>query len=254
MSTLKVTAHLLAYNEQRIIPFSVRHFLTFCESVTVHDLGSQDRTREFAIKEGAKIRQWDCKGKTDDPLNSAIKSSCWANDDTDWFICGDADELLWFPQGAEASLDAYEKQQLAFVKPHGFEMTSETFPTTKGQIYEEVKWGARDDHWYGKVNLFSKKRVASTEIGMGAHAVTVWLKDGSRVHVPQGSPQSEPPCYLTHMHHLGSIEEIGAGYDAIIKRHGEMNKNMGWGIQANPVQHAIDKRTYILERIQKIIP
>lgn len=252
--SIRISAHLLAYNEQKIIPYSVRHFRTFCHSVTVHDLGSQDQTRELAIKEGATIRQWNCENKTNDPLNSAIKNSCWLNDDTDWVICADADELWYFPEGVESTLNEYEKQQLAIVKPHGFEMTSETFPTTKGQIYEEVKWGARDDHWYGKPTMFSKKRVAATNIGMGAHEVSIVLKDGHQILVRQGSKQSAPPCFLTHMHHLGSIEEIGAGYDGIIKRHGEMNKKMGWGIQANPLQHAKDKRAYIMSRLEKVIP
>lgn len=250
---MKVSAHILAYCEQKIIPYSVRHYRSFCQSVTVHDLGSQDRTREVAIKEGAAIRQWNCENKTNDPLNSAIKNSCWLNDDSDWCICADADELIYLPGGVEATLNEYEKQRLAIIKPHGWEMTSEKFPTTKGQIYEEVKWGARDDHWYAKPIIFSKRRVAKTEIGMGAHEVSVTLHDGSRIHVPQGTPPTSPPCWLLHMHHLGSIDEIGAGYEGIINRHGEMNKKMGWGIQANGKGHAFDKRKYIMDRLEKVI-
>lgn len=250
---MRVTAHLLAYNEQKIIPYSVRHYLTFCQSVTVHDLGSRDRTRELALKEGATIRRWDCKGVTDDPLNSHIKNTCHLNDNSDWTICADADEMIYFPQGAEATLNNYEQQQLAIIKPHGFEMVSDKFPTTTGQIYDEVKMGARDDHWYSKPIVFSKRRVASTEIGLGAHAASVTLKDGRKIHVPQGTPPTSPPCWLLHFHHISPVEEIGAGYNAIIARHGEMNRRMGWGIQRDGLAHARDKRAYIMSRIERVI-
>lgn len=249
----KVTAHILAYNEKKIIPYSVRHYRSFCSKVVLHDLGSSDSTQQIAKAQGAEMVQHDCKGVTDDILNAHIKNTCWQDDDSDWIICADADELVYFPNGAEATLNDYERQQLAIVKPHGWEMTSETFPTTSGQIYEEVKWGARDDHWYAKPILFSRKRVAQTEIGMGAHEVSVTLKDGRRIYVPHGTKPSSPPCYLLHFHHLGTVEEIGTGYDEIIKRHGAMNKKMGWGIQANGSQHAKDKRKYITERLELVI-
>lgn len=249
----KVTAHILAFNEERIIYYAVKHYRSFCCKVVLHDLGSTDSTQQIAQAQGAELVQHNCEGVTDDILNSHIKNTCWHNDKSDWVVCADADELIYLPQGVEVTLNEYERQQLAIIKPHGWEMTSETFPTTYGQIYDEVKWGARDDHWYAKPILFSRRRVAKTEIGMGAHEVSVTLHDGSRIHVPQGTPPTSPPCWLLHMHHLGSVEEIGRGYDGIIKRHGAMNKKMGWGIQAEPLQHARDKRKYIMDRLEQVI-
>lgn len=252
-SKIKVTAHVLGYNESRILAYTFRHYQSFCSRVVLHDLGSSDGSRELAAKMGVEVRQWDCKGVTDDILNAHIKNSCWQDGTADWIICADADELIYFPERTESVFNEYEKQQLPVVKPHGWEMFSDTFPTTTGQIYDEVRFGARDDHWYAKPILFSRKRVAKSEIGMGAHEAIFILNDGSKIEIKMDNLQSLPPCYLLHFHHIRPLKEVGEDYEAHINRQGAMNKKMGWGIQYDGMQHAKDKRNYITARLERVI-
>jgi glycosyltransferase involved in cell wall biosynthesis len=50
---MKIHCHLLTRNEQHILPYSLRHYATFCERIFVHDMGSTDGTLEIAKSFGA---------------------------------------------------------------------------------------------------------------------------------------------------------------------------------------------------------
>src|SRR6185436_5072198 len=141
---MKVEVHILTYNEEAILPYTLRHYNTFAQPVVVHDAFSTDRTREIAKEYGAVVLDWDCP-EINDLIAMNLKNSCWKGTGADFVICADADELMYFPRGTSWSLEMYKEVGVAIVKPHGFELCSATFPKTQGQIYEEVKMGAPDD-------------------------------------------------------------------------------------------------------------
>lgn len=252
MEAQKVNAHVLCYNEAEIIGYAVRHYRTFCSRVIVHDLGSTDGSQDIAIKEGSSVIQRDCKGEFDDRLNKEIKQESWKNSDSAWIIQADADELIYFPTGATLALASYESQGLAVVKPYGFEMLSDEYPTGPGQIYDYVKMGSREELWYSKPILFSPKRVKHMEFSTGAHTVEVTLVSGRKL--PNPTKFSNPACYLLHYHHLGGVDRIGRRYADNQKRQSAMNKKMHWGCQTDPFAHAHHKRTMILPKLERVIP
>jgi hypothetical protein len=244
-------AHILCYNEAEIIGYTVRHYRTYCSRVIVHDLGSSDGSQAKAVQEGASVTQHDCKGEFDDRLNKQIKQESWKNTTADWVIQADADELIYFPHGAKDSLANYESQGLAVIKPYGYEMLSDDFPTGPGQIYDYVKMGGRDDKWYAKPILFSAKRVAHMEFSTGAHTVETKLKNGRTLPDPQKF--TSPPAFLLHFHHIGGLERITRRYDENQKRHSAINKKMRWGNQEPAAKHALDKRNLILPKLERVI-
>lgn len=250
----KVEVHILTHNEELILPYTLRHYRTFASKIVVHDTFSTDRTREIALANGAEVRDFDTEGGINDELHAQLKNTCWKGTDADWVIIADADELIYFPGGTEATLAAYEQAGVAMVKPHGFEMVSETFPTTPGQIYDEVKTGARDDKWYAKPILFSPKRVRESGFGVGAHCAEPVLADGRTLNVLMDYPKTEPPCYLLHCHQLGPIERIAAKYDATRSRMSETNVRNHWGNLEEGLKHATDKRNFIKLHLEQVIP
>jgi hypothetical protein len=248
-----IHAHILAFNEERIMPFTMRHYKSFCSRVTVHDFGSSDSTKAVALAYGAEIQQWDCGGKFDDLLNKKVKNECWVGSDADWVICVDTDEFLYWPEGVEKSFAAYSVQGLPIIKPSGYEMLSDVYPTCSGQIYDEVKMGGRDDFWYGKSVCFSPKLVAEVDFGAGAHVVTVKLKDGKTLNVNHDWPLSLPVCQLLHFHQIMPIEEIAAKYEATKARMSENNIKNNWGWHGVGLVHATDKRNSILAHLEQVI-
>jgi glycosyltransferase involved in cell wall biosynthesis len=251
---VKTEVYILCYNEHEILPYTLRHYQTFCDKVVLLDLGSTDNSREIAVEAGCEVRPVECKDELNDALNKKLKEECWRGTDADWVIVVDCDELVYFPEGAIQSLTSYDLQELPVIKPHGFEMFSDSYPTTDKQIYDEVQMGASEDFWYAKPILFSPKRVASIEFSVGAHWCKATLPTKQVVPLLQENPVfSDPPGYLLHFHHLGGVERIGKRYDFIAKRLSPMNRKMNWGNQKPGVVHAQEKRNYILPKLRRVI-
>lgn len=249
---MKIETHILAYNGAEIFIYAVRHYTTFANRIILHDLGSTDGTLDIAAQFGVEIRQWDSKNQVNNLLLKQIKEQAWRGTDSDWIIVADTDELIYFPKGAVDSFNSYSVQGLPVIKPHGFEMFSETYPVTNGQIYDEVKFGARDDRWYAKPIVFSPGLVESIEFSAGAHECWATLKSSAKFDNP--TRHSEPPAYLLHYHHIHPIEKIAKNYDDCLARRSEEDIKNRWGNCDPGIKHAREKRAYILSRLEKVIP
>lgn len=247
----KICAIILAYNEEIILPYTLRHYKTFVDEIVVYDGMSTDRTRDICREYGAKIVDWKTDG-LNDTLAMDVKNQAWKNMlFADWVFTLDADEIFYFPKGARETLAEYDRQEVAVVKPSGFEMFSETLPTTTGQIYDEIQWGGVDDFWYAKPVLFSPKRVAETNFAAGAHTCTPKLKNGTLM--PNPTVPNDPPAYLLHYHQIGSLERLAAKYDATRARLSAANVKNQHGNFDPGMKHAIDKRNLIMRTFRKVV-
>lgn len=250
---MKTEVHLLTYNEQDILPYTLRHYTTFAQKIIVHDSFSTDRTREIAQSYGAEVRDWDTGGTINDKLAAELKNTAWKGTDADFCIMADADELIYFPQGTEQTLATYLDWGLAFVRPRGFELHSYKFPTTGGQLYDQVKYGAPDDKWYSKPILFQPPLVKDMGFGIGAHGCRAQLVDGSELISSNVPFTDSPPTYLLHCKHLGPVQRITKEYTTDQQRLSEINRRQRWGNQDDPHRHALEKRSGIIARLQRVI-
>lgn len=249
----KVEVHVLCYNEAEILPYTLRHYLTFADKVVVHDAFSTDGSADVARSAGAVVESWGLGGVVNDEEYCALKNACWQGTDAEWVIVCDADELIYFPGGAEDTLMLYDLGGAAVIKPHGFEMFNEVYPTTPGQIYDEVKHGAPDDKWYSKPILFNPRMVEDSGFGVGSHDSWPVLKDGRFLHCGPHWLKPDPACYLLHFHQIGPIERIGSRYDAVRSRMSRQNKAHGWGNLKDGLVHAQEKRNLIIPRLRQVV-
>jgi len=249
MTSIEVQA--ISYNEEAMLPYWIRHFSTFASKLVLHDSGSTDRTVEIAKAAGVEIRPWSMDNKVNDRLMAEKKAEGWKGTTADWVIVGDIDEFLYFPLGVEASFRIYDRDRLPFVRAVGWEMVSDVFPTTTGQIYDEVKYGAPSERWYSKTQILNPHLIKTISFEMGAHSCRANLKSGHLVHSP--AVPSNPPVYLLHAKHLGSVEEIGAKYDAYRARFSELNIKNNWGCHTDGRKHAQEKRSQIMAHCQRVI-
>lgn len=248
---MKIEVHLLTYNEAQILPYSLRHYRTFAEKIVVHDSFSKDDTRSIAASFGAEIRDWDTGGKLNDLIAAKTKSTAWKGTDADWVICVDADELVYFPEGLGV-LQTYLDSQIGLVKTTGWELSSRIFPTTTGQIYDEVKTAAPEIKWYSKPALFTPHLVRSVEFGVGAHDCVYVLKTGKRLPAPK--EPTTPATWLLHCHHLGPLDRIADRYAKKRTRLSQANVQHRWGNFDPAAKHALDKRNMIESNLRQIIP
>ncbi len=199
-----------------------------------------------------EVRDWNTNGQINDVLLKELKETAWKGSNADWVIMADADELIYFPNGAMATLESYAARMVAVVKPSGWEMFSDTLPVGDGQIYDEIKMGSPDNRWYAKPIMFSPKLVSEIKFTAGAHECTAVIRGSLMMQNPERF--SEPPAYLLHYHHIGPVERIGARYDGNKSRFSEVNKKNGWGWHGDGLKHAMDKRLGILPNLKQVIP
>jgi glycosyltransferase involved in cell wall biosynthesis len=250
---MKIQVHILTYNEEDILPYTLRHYSQFATRIIVHDSFSTDRTREICKEYGAEVRDWDTGGVLNDDLSRELKGTAWIGTDADWVITADADELIYFPNGVTKTLEEYDRNNVHIVQPYGYEMYSENFPTGSGQIYDEVVHGARDDRWYSKPILFAPKRITKLEFAPGAHQCHVTSKLGERYLIDNKNHKfTVPTCWLLHCKHLGPIARVGKKYDVQRTRLAEINVKQKWGNFDPGEKHARDKRANIINKLEKI--
>jgi hypothetical protein len=250
---MEIEVHIIAFNEEDILPWTLRHYAQFASKIVVHDAGSTDRTRQIALQYGAVV-PWDTGGQMNDATTRDLKNECWRGTEADWVIVVDADELIYFPEGIADTLETYARLDIGIVKPHGFEMFSETFPSGPGQLYDHVKIGARDDKWYAKPVMFSPTIVAESGFGIGAHESRPVLYDGRAVNMREDTAKTYPPVFMLHCHQLGPIDRIARRYDGMRARLSERNVRENWGnVHDDGLTHATKKREYILPRLERVI-
>jgi hypothetical protein len=250
----RVEVHVLRYGDDWLVPYVVRHYLSFASKVVIHDAGGGASIEALSEMDSRVcVIPWDCP-EVNDIRYADLRNECWKGTDADWVVVGDLDELLYFPEGAEESLGAYTRMGAAVPKPHGFEMFSETYPATDGQIYDEIKMGAPDLKWYSKPILFNPKMVSHMGFGLGSHEADPYLHDGRRFHVGPKWPFAKPACWLLHYHHIGPAQDVGDKYDATITRMCAENKKNHWGNLAPGHIHVKEKRDKILPNLFRVIP
>lgn len=162
-----VHVHTVCWNEREIMPYFLRHYSTFADKIFVHDQGSDDGTKEI-VKSCPKAVYMPVKFKG----IASMKSNAWfvsaykkySRGVADWVMCVDADEFLYCPNLLER-LQTAKDNGVKIMKTSGFEMGSICFPTTSGQIYDEVKTGVR--YWvYGKHVIFSPECDVTFSFGL----------------------------------------------------------------------------------------
>ena len=250
---MRVEVHVLRYGDAWLVPYVIKHYATYATRLIIHDAGPKDT---FGVSEGGfvEVRPWSLGPEVNDLKYAELRNECWKGTDADWVIVADLDEFIYFPEGADKSLGAYTRMGAAVIRPHGFEMFSETYPTTSGQIYDEVKMGAPDDKWYAKPILFSPKLVSETRLGLGSHESDPVLHDERRFHVGPKWPFAKPPCWLLHFHHIGPKQDIAAKFDATKSRMCKENLANNWGNMEPGIKHVTDKRAGIVPFLTQLIP
>jgi len=107
----------------------------------------------------------------------------------DWVIVVDADEVVYHPF-LLTRLAQCARDGARILKCDGYHMIADHFPTTRGQIYEEITTGVRDFFWCHKPCIFSPD--VELQFAPGRHH----LKEAS-------APVTETDIKLLHYRFLG---------------------------------------------------
>jgi glycosyltransferase involved in cell wall biosynthesis len=143
---MKIDVYTIMHNEAPILPYFLRHYETVADRIFVFEDQSTDGTREI-LQSHPKVTLL----HVDKP---GVDDVYWVNElwphykllsrgQADWCMCVDADEFVYHPRLREF-LEEKRAGGVQFLRCEGWAMLSETFPTTPGQIYEEINTGVYD--------------------------------------------------------------------------------------------------------------
>jgi len=208
---MNIEIYSLCHQEAKIIPYFMRHYTQYGK-VFLFEGHSTDDSARLAESLGATIIPFDTSNEVRDDMFVDMKNNCWRQSKADWVIVCDMDEFLYHPN----FVYYLSTLQETIVAPHTFEMISDVFPTTKGQIYEEVQYGFETR---SKFFIFKPLDLHSMNYGAGCHDAQ-----------PEGNVRinrtSDIICM--HMRHL-SIDHVVNRNAYLYSRLSEVNKKMGWG-------------------------
>ena len=236
---MKIHAHILAWNEEKILPYTLDHYSEFCEKIFIYDNMSTDSSDEIYKKyEKVEVIKWDSGETFNDYQNSLIKSFNYRKKsrtgDVDWVICCDCDEFLYHPD-LLSKLKEYKDRGITMPLVNGYDMCSEEFPQYDGKkLTDKVKTGSDIYEPFSKKIIFNPK--LDVEYGMGAHGCKA----------PNAVFSETPELKLLHYKYLGKkyVDDL---YEKRRSRLSQFNLNNNCGTHYFMMKETYEKMDNIIK-------
>jgi hypothetical protein len=227
----------ICYNEEVLMPYFLRHYLSFCNHVTIYDNMSTDRSVELCDG-NSKVTTIPFKSDDSlrDDMHKNIKNNCWKGSKADWVIVCDFDEFVY-------NFDGKVAKDYTIISPEWWEMISDHLPTTKGQIYEEINQGIPKGR-PAKCLMFRPKFIKEINYAVGAHS----LDAKGQVRMLNTNK------ILTLHYKMLSLKYYLDRTTLLRTRLSEMNKKKGWGFHYNFSEDSIIQYYQDSWRDKKQIP
>ena len=237
-----IHAHILAYNEEKILPFTLDYYSVICEQIFVYDNMSTDSSDEI-YKRYPKVTvvKWDSNNEINDTNYIMIKNSCYKTNsvNVDWVIVCDCDEILYHPNLINM-LKYYQKIGVDVPRIDGHDMVSENFPEYDGKLITEiVKTGGETYKPMCKNIVFNPKK--NINFGYGAH----------KMFCDNCKYSDDAELMLLHYKFLG-LDYVAKRYGMLEQRLSEFNKQNGLGSHYTQ-KNANEYMEYLLKNKKNII-
>ncbi len=231
---MKIDVFTICYNEEVLMPYFLRHYLSFCDNVTIFDNGSIDHSLEIARQySNVKVHNFYSENSFRDDIHKDIKNSCWKKSKADWVIIVDFDEFVYMVPGDTRMND------VTIIEPAWWDMISDKLPTTDGQIYEEINHGRMLKE--SKAVMFRPSAIKEINYEVGSHTCS-----------PIGDVHMLKTPLISILHYkMLSLEYYLNRTKFLASRLSEMNKKKGWGFHYNfPEEQIIEyyKETWKIKK------
>jgi len=179
-------------NEERLLPYFLRHYETFADRIFIFDEHSTDRTAEIAM---AHPKVTFDRYELSVGIHEAFFNKCFidaykkhSRGVADWIMIVDADELV-YNKDMLSHLKMAREDGKHIIKTTAYEVVSETFPSDGVQIYDECKYGLRHRN-FDKAIVFDPN--LDVELTQGRH----------KTILPDGTNPDRYGLLLLHCGHL----------------------------------------------------
>lgn len=216
---MNIHAHILAWNEEKILPFTLDYYSQFCDKIFIHDNMSTDNSDEIYAKyPKVSVLKWDSNGEINEVNYINIKSNAYKqySKNADWVIVCDCDEILYHENLLE-KLEAYKILGITVPRIDGHDMVAETFPEYDGElIIDKIKIGSDTYGPMCKNIIFDP--ILNIQYGIGGHSF----------NAPGAILSDKAELKLLHYKFLGK-DYVKKIYISRAKRLSEWNKQHKFG-------------------------
>lgn len=171
---MKIRVMTVCKNEERIMPFFIKHYEPWVDEILIIDGGSTDNSLNIAKQLGngkviSRRAPYDDGKYIDDDILNKIRNEEWKDgrENFDWMIVCDNDELLYHSD-IVAKLTEYKDKGITLPKIDGYQMISKVFPNINGKITDQIKTGTYTKA-YSKQILFDCTKITSINYSFGSH-------------------------------------------------------------------------------------
>ena len=218
---MKIHSHILAWNEEKILPYTLDYYSIFCEKIFIYDNMSDDNSDEI-YKRYPKVEviKWDSNNEINEINYIKLKTESYKersrNQNVDWVIVCDCDEFLYHPNLIDVLVD-YKNKGITVPKVCGHDMVSEIFPKYDGKLLvDKVKVGSERYQPMCKNIIFNPD--LDVNYGIGAHSF----------NCPNAVFSDEEDLKLLHYKFLGK-DYVKNIYIGSAKRLSSFNKENKFG-------------------------
>lgn len=218
---MKIHAYIIAWNEERILPFTLDHYSQFCEKIFVYDNMSTDGSDEIYKRyDNVKVIKWESPDKKYNQavVDYDIKSNVYkqSRGKADWVVVCDCDEFLYHPNLIE-KLKEYQDNGITMPKIDGHDMYSDDFPEYDGGLLtDKVKIGSKTYDVMCK-NIIINPNL-DVKYSFGSHSI----------HAPKAKISNEAELKLLHYKFLGK-DYVNWRYGNLSNQLSDFNKKHNLG-------------------------
>lgn len=153
-----------------MLPFFFRHYKGLVDKFFIFDNGSTDGSLELLSgDERVTVINWDVQGDSFAESSRQMFNDFWkrGRGRTDWAIIGELDEHFHHPD-LRGYLRRCTESGITVVKPVGFEMIADRFPTGDKPLWQVVTRGLRYFP-FDKPAIFDPAAIEEMNYGFGRH-------------------------------------------------------------------------------------
>lgn len=227
-------AHIICWNREDSISWTIKHYQKFCSKVFIHDNFSDDKTRLIASDLGATVNVFGVAGYLDDGEYIKLKNNCWKKSHADWVIVVDDDEIL-YNEDLKFILNQARVLGYTIFKPQGISMHSDSMPK---ESWLEITKGMKDEN-YSKLCVFNPQAIKEINYVYGCHEA----KPTGRINY------AKDQLYLLHYRSVGGVQRLIDRHKLYQSRLAPINKK--WNLGAHYLESEETKRKQWAESLER---
>lgn len=219
-SEMRIDLYATCWNEERIIPFFLRHYEPMVDRIVVFDDGSSDRSTDL-LKASPKVEVRRLRqGESSILMQMEEMNHCWkeSRGRADWVMICDMDEHIYHHKELRSYLEQCKASGVTILNPVGVEMVSADFPRADAMLCQTIRSGVRSFN-LDKLAVFSPDAIDEMNYRVGRHVST---PSGRLVFPPRREVK------MLHYKYLG-LDYLKSRSTALSSRKTDFDRARGWG-------------------------